>query len=225
MPNSAAGKPLEGAVGEARRAREERVGFGGAMAKVHDRGRGPLAPRDVRGRVGREVFRVDRDLRSAQLQEARRGQPHRAAAENREALLAGLPGLVHRQLRGAPGERDPPAAVAVVVDDGGVAELLRPDHEPRRPKGPEADDSTDDAVLGYVHPREASRRLGPGERPSSPARACGEAGAQGRQAGGLEHVPPRRRSRDRHGARRGRAFIESARFHFRSCRTFPPTIV
>ena len=202
------GKPLEGAVGEAGRTREERVGLGRAPVSGHDGGGAPLAARDVRGRVGREVFRIDRDLRPALLQQAGRGQTHRAAAQNREALLPGPPGLVHGQLRGAPGERDPATPVAVVVNDGRVAELFRPDHETRRPEGPEADHRPDDPVLRDVHPREAARPLGPCERASSPARASGEAGAQGSQAGGLEHGPPRRWSRDHHSSRpRRRPFM------------------
>ena len=193
------GKLLEGAVGEPRRAGEERVGVGCAPRAVHHRRGRPLPARDVRGRLGREVLRVDRDLGAALLQQARGRQPHRAAAEHREARLSGLPRLVHGKLRRAPGQRDPAAAVAVVVDHGLVADLLRAHHEARRPERTEADDRPDDAVLGYVHAREAARGLQRDERAGPAARARGEPGAERGEAGRLEHGPPRHLSRDHRG--------------------------
>src|SRR5262249_37880149 len=118
------GELLVRAMGEPRGPGEEGVRLARAPLRVHDRRRAPLPARDVRRRVGRQVLRVDRDLGAAPLQEAGSGEPDGAAAEDGEALLARLPGLVDRQLGGAPGERDPASTVAVVVDDSLVAHLL-----------------------------------------------------------------------------------------------------
>ncbi len=140
------------------RADQPRVALRRAPVLVHDRGRRPLTPRDVRRGLGRQVLRVDRDFPAALLQEARAGQSHRAAAEDRESFLARRPRFVDGQLRGAPGERDAAAAVAVVVHDRLVADLLRADLEARSPVGAQADDGPDDPVLGDV-----SRRGGSGQ--------------------------------------------------------------
>ena len=181
MPNSAAGSRWKARC--ASRAARARSASDSAVrrARVHDRGRSPLAARDVRRRLGREVLGVDRDLGAALLQEARAGQAHGAAAEDRESLLSRRPRFVDGELGRAPGERDAAAAVAVVVDDGLVADLLRPDDEPRRPVRTEADDRPDDAVLRHVDAREAARRLGPDEGAGAPARAGGRRPRPGRR--------------------------------------------
>jgi len=198
MPNSVPGSCWKERC-ERRQARERSASDSGVRrGRVHDRCWAPLPARDVRGRVGRQLLRVDRDLGPALLQEPRAGQAHGAAAEDGEALLSRLPGLLHRQLGAAPGERDPAAAVAVVVDDRLLAQLLRAHHEAGRSKRPQADDGADDPVLGDAHARQTPRWHGPDGRPASAARASGKTNPESGEPAGLKHHTPRHRPRD-HG--------------------------
>ena len=124
---------LEQTVGQARGARELVVERRRRAPPIEHGIRRPLRAGDVRRRVRRHVFGVDRDRDAAALEQTRRGEPDRAAAHDRGAIARTAPAveLGDRERRRAPRERHPAAAVAVVVHEQLVAQPLGAQHEPR----------------------------------------------------------------------------------------------
>src|SRR4051794_8752373 len=97
-------------------------------------------------------------METALLQYARRREPHDATPDHGAVAAGAFHPLVDRKLRGAPRERDAGAAVAVIVDDDFLPELLRAHYEPGRAEGAKSDDGADDSVGRDVDARKSERR-------------------------------------------------------------------
>ena len=138
----------------------------------------------------RQVARVDGGGDAALLQEARGRQPDGAAAEDGGALVTGAQHLGDGELGGAPRQRDAAAAVAVVVDDELVAELLGAHDVAAGAERAQADDGAHDAVARDVHGHEVqlARRLLAGRLRAGDAREQAGAGERAHRA---QHDPPR----------------------------------
>jgi hypothetical protein len=154
---------LELAISEHDGAAELLVPLGGSGAKVHEPGsRGEDRPRHVRRRVGRHRLRVDGDVEAAALELSRRRQTGGAASQDGRATGEVIERHLRRHLPRAPGERHARAAMAVVVNDRLVVELVRPQHETRRPLGPESDGRADHPIPGHVRGNEMHGRTSRG---------------------------------------------------------------
>ena len=136
-----------------------------------------LAAGDIRGRVRRKRRGVDRDRKAGLLHQPRRRQAHHAGADHRDRPAVALQAELGRELRRAPAQRDAGAAMAVIVDQPLVAELLRPDDEALAPVGPQAGDGADHPAGVDLHRRE--RRA-----VRYAARPCADRRAARQQSGG-----------------------------------------
>src|SRR5262249_10964865 len=146
-------------VGEARGGDELVLERAGERAPVRDEEREPLRAGDVRGGLGRKRRGVDGDGGAALEEEARRGQPDGAAAEDGDATRARFEDDPGGEVGGPPREGHAAAPVAVVVDEELVAELVGADDEARRAEGPKADDGADLAAGIDAHRRNDEARL------------------------------------------------------------------
>ena len=91
--------------------------------------RAPLAARDVRRGVRRQLVGVDRDGKARLLDQPRGRQPHHPRADYcHRALMAGQT-QVGCEPGGAPAQRDSRAAMTVIVHERLVAERLAADDE------------------------------------------------------------------------------------------------
>ena len=92
--------------------------------------------------------------KSGLLHQPRGRQAHHAGAEHRNRPAVALQAELGRELRRAPAQRDPAAAMAVIVDQPLFAELLRADHEPLAAIRPQARHRADDPARVDVHRHE-----------------------------------------------------------------------
>ena len=80
--------------------------------------------------------------------------PTAPAAEHRDRAAMSRRTEIDGEFRGSPRQRDPAAAVAVVVDDERVADLLRAHDETRRPIRTQPDHGADFAIRRNAHGRQ-----------------------------------------------------------------------
>src|SRR5262245_8157196 len=111
---------------QACRSLELSVEGGRSPSLIDDQVRIPAGAGDVRGRVGRELARVDRDVETAALKQSRGREPdHPTPEHGGGAAAAARRYLFDGQLRGTPGQGHAAATVSVVVNQQFVAERLR----------------------------------------------------------------------------------------------------
>jgi hypothetical protein len=116
----------------------------GRLVAIAEHGEGvELAAGDVRGRVGWKRRGVDRHRKAGFLHQPRSRQAHDAGAEHGDRLALPLQPELGRELGAAPAERNPAAAMAVIVDQALVAERLGADDEALAAVRPEAGDGAD----------------------------------------------------------------------------------
>ena len=134
-----------------------------------------LAAGDIGGRVRRQRCGVDGDGKSRLLHQPRGREAHHARSDHRDRAAVALEAELGGEFRAAPAERDPAAAVAVIVDQALLAELVGADDEARPSVRPEPGYGPDDAAFVGDHRRK--RRAG-----AKPTRA--DRRAAGQQSGG-----------------------------------------
>src|SRR5215813_2112396 len=96
----------------------------GAVLMIRNQEWIPLSAGNVGCGLRWKVLGVDDHRQASFLQQARSGQSHRATTENCRGPCISLDAEINGQARGSPRQSYSTAAVAVVVDDQGVAELL-----------------------------------------------------------------------------------------------------
>jgi hypothetical protein len=159
-----------------------------------------LAAGDVRGRVGRKRGRVDRDGKAGFLHQARRGQAHDTGAEHRDRPAVALQPKLGRELRAAPAERDPAAAVTVIVHQALVAKRLGANDEALAAVGPQSGDGSDQSArIGVDGGERRAVAVGPspdgGAAGKEGGGACGEGPAVEEHHRSLSSFPQKRESR------------------------------
>ncbi len=164
--------------------------LGARIVGMEHRERMELASGDIRRRVGRQSSRVDGDWKARFLREARRRQAHDPRAKHRHRPGMALKSQIGRQLRASPAQGDSTAAVAVIVDQPFLTELLGADDEARAAVGAQSRDRPDHPALVDQH-----RRQGRAGRERSRAGAHGGAppekggGTGGERAAIEQHRP------------------------------------
>ena len=155
------------------------------LVGVGDLGHAEQPGGDVRSGVGRQRRGIDRHGKAVILEHARRGQPDHTATDHRRFAMGRRERQPERHVCRAPGQRDAAAAVAVIVNDGLVAESLGADHEAGAAEGTQARDLLDDPVLGDID-------LGQRRRPArSPAtESCARANGSAPRCPAAPSAPP-----------------------------------
>ena len=115
------------------------------------------APATLEVVSGGSVARIDRYPGAAVLQGARGRQTDGAAPQHGAVGAADRAGEVGGEFRRAPGQRDPAAAVAVVMYQQLAAERLGSQHEAAGSERPQANDAADDPVPLHDPPARAQR--------------------------------------------------------------------
>ena len=161
------------------------------VAVDQSRGGGEPRERHVRRRVRRHRHGVDGHREPAPLQLARGGEAHGPAADDRGPAAVVGEGHLGRHPARAPRERHAGAAVAVVVDHGGVVEPVGAQQEAGGAVRAQPDRGADDPVPPGAHGREPQGRpLRQGRRDplrgGRPRRATAQAGAHEAQAAHLQ---------------------------------------